>query len=386
MRGGRILIIVGIVGVVLALILGGIWLIGRLRPAAPAPETGEGDGEEAPAIGDMREIVVAAQEKIPRGHRITEEEKAVQLAPWPEEAIPDDALFELESAYGQIARVDIPKNMPVTKDLLTDDAGDLAAIGSEAAMMIPSGKVGYAIAVAGNASVAWAIQPGDHVDVLISLLFVDLDEEFQTETPNLGIAVTIEGGAVGLVGRLEVLPDGTLVMMVPSEPHQRPRLVTQLTVQNAQVLHIGSWEKEEVVEAPPADGAEGEGEGEEEAAPATPPPPLKKWVTLAVTPQEAAVLKYAEEVGASIDFVLRSVDDHAESVEFSITAVTLDYIVTEYGIEAPTKLPYGVTPPVESLRPGASGEVVGEEAPAGTVEYSRSDRIKRKAEEPALKE
>jgi len=383
MRGGRILIIVGIVGVVLALILGGIWLIGRLRPAAP--ETGEGDGEEAPAIGDMREIVVAAQEKIPRGHRITEEEKAVQLAPWPEEAIPDDALFELESAYGQIARVDIPKNMPVTKDLLTDDAGDLAATGSEAALMIPSGKVGYAIAVAGNASVAWAIQPGDHVDVLISLLFVDLDEEFQTETPNIGAAVGGEGDVAGggVMGRLEVLPDGTLVMVMPSEVSQRPRLVTQLTVQNAQVLHIGSWAEE--VEVPPADGEEGEGEGEEETASAL-PQALTKWVTLAVSPQEAAVLKYAEEVGASIDFVLRSVDDHAASVKFGITAVTLDYIVAEYGIEAPPKLPYGVTPPVESLRPGASGEVVSEERPAGTVEYSRSDRIERKAEEEVPRE
>jgi Flp pilus assembly protein CpaB len=380
MRGGRILIIVGIVGVVLALILGGIWLIGR--PAAPAPENGEGDGEEAPAMGDMREIVVAAQDKIPRGHRITEEEKAVQLALWPEEAIPDDALFELESAYGRIARVDIPKNMPVTKDLLTDDAGDLAATGSEAALLIPSGKVGYAIAVAGNASVAWAIQPGDHVDVLISLLFVDLDEEFQTGMPNLGIAMSIEGGLSGTVGRLEVLPDGTLIMVVPSELNQRPRLVTQLTVQNVQVLRIGSWEKEEEVEAPPADDAAAD---EEEAPPAT-PSQLTKWVTLAVTPQEAAVLKYAEEIGASIDFVLRSVDDHAASVKFGITAVTLDYIVAEYGIEAPPKLPYGVTPPVQSLRPGASGEVTGEEGPAGTIEYSRLDRIKRTKQEAVPKE
>ena len=113
---------------------------------------------------------------------------------------------------------------------------------------------------------------------------------------------------------------------------------------------------------------------------------LKKWVTLAVSPQEAAVLKYAEEIGASIDFVLRSVDDHAESVEFSITAVTLEYIVAEYGIEAPAKLPYGVTPPVSGVRPGAGGEVASEETLAGKIEYGRLDQVSQKVEEPIQEE
>jgi Flp pilus assembly protein CpaB len=366
MRGGRILIIVGIVGVVLALIVGSVLIIRGLNPPTPPP-TGEAEGTpEAPPMGEMREIVVAAQ-NIPRGTLITEENLAVRLALWPEDAIPSGALYDLESAYGRIARVDIVLNMPITEGMLTNNAGGLGATGSDAALLIPSGRVGYAIAVAGNAGVAWALQPGDHVDVLISLLVVELDEEFQTQPPSEARCISPaegEGCSPGAYGRIEVLPNG----WVPSG-QQNPRLVTQMTVQNAQVLRVGSWEEEEVVEPSPEEAPEGE------VAPAAPVKKAVKWVTLAVTPHEAAVLKYAEEARASIDFVLRSADDHAASVQFNTTAVTLDYIFTQYGIETPPKLPYGVTPPTQDLRNGAAGEITSQQGPSGVVEYSRLGRM-----------
>jgi Flp pilus assembly protein CpaB len=375
MRGGRILLIVGIIGVVLALIVGGILIIRRLNPPTPPPTDLEGTEEPTP-IGGMSEIVVAAQ-NIPRGTPITEENMAVRLALWPEDAIPSGALYELESAYGRIARVDIVLDMPITEGMLTDEAGDLGATGSDAALLIPSGRVGYAIAVAGNAGVAWALQPGDHVDVLISLLVIEFDEEFQTELPNDARCISPtedEGCSPGTYGRIEVLPNGWVVNLVPAG-NQSPRLITQMTVQNAQVLRVGSWEEEEVEEPSLEEAPEGE-------VPTVEPPPLTRWVTLAVTPQEAAVLKYAEETQASIDFVLRSADDHAARIEFSTTPVTLEYIFARYNIETPPKLPYGVSPPVRDLREGAAGEVTRQEAPAGSIEYSRLGEIERKSETP----
>jgi Flp pilus assembly protein CpaB len=383
MRGGRILLVIGIVGVVLALIVGGILVIrNMMTPSAPPATDGEVEGtEEPPPIGEMREIVVAAQ-NIPRGFPITEEDLAVRLTLWPEDAIPTGALYELESVYGRIARVDIVLNMPVTEGMLTEDAGELGATGSDAALLIPSGRVGYAIAVAGNAGVAWALQPGDHVDVLISLLVTELDEEFQTELPNDANCISPteeEGCSPGAYGRIEVLPNGWVVNLVPSG-EQSPRLVTQMTVQNALVLRVGSWEEEKVEEPSVEEAPEGE------EVPATPPPPpLTRWVTLAVTPQEATVLKYAEETRASIDFVLRSADDHAASVQFNTTAVTLEYIFTQYGIETPPKLPYGVVPPVQNLRDGASGEVFSEET-TGAIEYSRLHQVEQTVSEPPPEE
>ena len=67
--------------------------------------------------------MVAAQ-NIPRGTPITEENLAVRLALWPEDAMPSGALYDLESTYGRIARVDIVLNMPITEGMLTNDAGD----------------------------------------------------------------------------------------------------------------------------------------------------------------------------------------------------------------------------------------------------------------------
>ena len=89
---------------------------------------------------------------------------------------------------------------------------------------IPPGKVAYALPVGRYSGVAWAIRPGDHVDVIISLLVVDLDEEFQTILPNNASCVQPpegEGCQGGVLGRLEVLPNGWVVNLRPSE-EQRP--------------------------------------------------------------------------------------------------------------------------------------------------------------------
>jgi pilus assembly protein CpaB len=216
--------------------------------------------------------------------------------------------------------------------------------------------VAYALPVARYSSVAWAIQPGDHVDVLISLLVVELDEEFQTALPNSSSCVQPteeEGCQGGLIGRLEVLPNGWVVNLTPNEA-QRPRLVTQLTVQDAIVLHVGDWPGEEDLPTPEEELLE------EEGAPQPTPAPRAQIepVTLIVTPQDAMVLKYAEEVGASVDLVLRSAEDTGE---ITTEAVTLQYIFDRFDIELPPKLPYGVTPPLKSLRSDtAGGAGVGE--------------------------
>ena len=84
----------------------------------------------------------------------------------------------------------------------------------------------------------------------MSLLVAELDEEFQSILPNNATCMppVPEGGcplAVG--GRLEILASGLLVNLAPSEA-QRPRLVTQLTVQDVPVLQVGDWvAPEEVV-------------------------------------------------------------------------------------------------------------------------------------------
>ncbi len=366
MRSGRILLIVGVI-VLIAVVVAGFFLWQRTQqgPAAP-PSLGEvGEGTPVPYVPpEGTDIIVAAQD-IPRGTLIMPKSGAVVTATWPQDSAATElAVKKASEVYGRIARVDIVRGSPVLEKMLAAGPGELGATGSDAALRIPPGRVAYAVPVARYSAVAWALQPGDHVDVIISLLMVDLDEEFQTLLPNNSTCVSPteeEGCQGGILGRLETLPNGWVVKVEP-RGEQRPRLVTQLTIQDAKVLQIGDWIKQEE-EAPPPEEAPETEEGEQ--PPPTPIPKVKP-LTLAVSPQDAVALKYAQEIGANIDLVLRSISDANKTVDTE--SVTLQYLFERYNIEQPPKLPYGVTPPLDALEPSNAEPVEDDGGEAGTGE------------------
>ncbi len=346
MRGSRVLVIVGAVVVIGAIVIGAIFVLrGQQAPAEPAVPA-EGEGTVVPEVPQVK-IVVAAQ-NLARGVRITEEmtqgeAPAVVLKEWPESEVPLGAITRLEDVIGRTTRVDVVRDLPILASMLVEDQQ-----GSAASLKIPEGMVAYPVPVDRYSSVAWALQPGDYVDMIVSLLLTDLDEEFQSETPLQASCVSPPEGEEckgGTMGRLEVLPNGFLVNLVPTAP-QRPRLVTQLTIQNAAVLRVGDWpapeeESEMPVEAPAA----GEEDAPVEEAP-EPSAPALAPLTLAVTRQDAMVLEYAQLTGARITFVLRRAGDGDRS---TTSSVTLQYMMDRYNIEIPAKLPYGVEPRVISL-------------------------------------
>ena len=359
MRIGRILLIVGVLLLVGAVAVAAyFWSRGGLVPATPTPSEPETGTPTPPPPPPMVRIVVAAQ-NIPRGHMIVEGDNAVVMQDWPEGQVPDGAITRLEDAHDRIARVDVVMDMPILEDMLTEEALGIGAAGSDAALQIPVGKVGYAIPAARYSSAAWALRPGDRVDVILSLLMVDLDEEFQTILPNKATCQTgaEEGCAIDVYGRLEVLPTGALVNVTPSEA-QRPRLVTQLTVQDALVLQVGDWPRPEDLLPPPEEAVAIEEEPAQEEPPPPPPPiPEVQPLTLAVTQQDAMVLEFAQAVGARFTFVLRAVDD---TQAVATESVTLEYLLARFDIELPSKLPYGATPPLLRLVPIARNETVGQ--------------------------
>jgi len=358
MRIGRILLIVGLILLLGALAIGGFVFL-RSRFSSPAPAEGVAEGTPvAQEPENLAQIAVAAQ-NLPRGLRITADTNAVILEDWPLDSVPVGALTSLESAYDRIARTDIQLGMPILESMLTDTAGELASAGSEIALQIPADMVAYAVPLSRYSSAAWAIRPGDHVDIMMSLLMVDLDEDFQSLLPNKAECVSpTEDEAcqrqAGVIGRFEVMPNGWLVNTIPTEG-QRSRLVTQLAVQDALVLHVGEFERagEEAAaqEAGPTPTPEpGQGAGQTEVAPAL---PEVEPVLLAVSRQDAMALEYAQAVGARLNAVLRSAGD-AQSA--STESVTLQYLMDRFSIELPPKLPYGVTPPISSLERVARSE------------------------------
>jgi pilus assembly protein CpaB len=359
MRSGRVLLIVGVV-LLIAVLIGGffVWQRTQQGPGVPASSGAAGEGTPVPYVPpESKEVVVAAQD-IPRGTLITLDSGAVTTASWPQDSMAAElAMTELDETNGRIARVDIVRGSPILEKMLSAEPGELGATGSDAALRIPTGRVAYALPVSRYSAVAWALQPGDHVDVIISLLMVDLDEEYQTLLPNDTVCVSPteeDGCSGGPMGRLETLPNGWIVKTIPGE-EQRPRLVTNLTVQNAEVLRVGDWMPDE--EAVPEGTTEEKTEEADQPTPAVSRSPEVRPLTLAVTPQDAMTLKYAQEIGANVDLVLRSVGDATTS--FQTESVTLEYLFEHFAIEQPPKLPYGVTPPLDALEPG-SAEVEGE--------------------------
>ncbi len=316
-----------LVFLILILILGlglfALWRTGRIS----LPSVGQQAGEPTPTLVVQAtpvvetERVVVALQTIPRGLPVPPD--AVEVREWPkDEGLPDDVARNLSDVVGKTARVDIPRQWPVAKSSVT--TVELGA-GADMALAIPKGQVAIAVPVRVLSAVANAIQPSDRVDVLVSLSLVGVDEDSQIKQP-----VVLVGGEDCLAG---CQPTG----------EQIPRLVTQYTVQNALVLAVGLW-REELPAVEVVQPAEGETPGgEETTAPPEPPNVLQSVtqltvVTMAVSPQDAMVLKWALESNSSIDLVMRSAVD--QDIYAQPEAVTLQYILDRFQISVPPKLPH----------------------------------------------
>lgn len=386
MKRGIVIIIIGILLLVLAAVVWAAFQMGIIggtngQPAVPLPEELVGVDEQklleptAAPPKETRMIVIAVQ-NIGRGMEITQD--AVALWEWPVDSIPPDAIVgsaaedvngngipdAIDQILGMRLRTSAVRFEPILSTMVADKI-DLSGTGSDAALAIPEGRVliGYPLASIDDdptTAVAYALRPGDRVDMMISLALVDLDEQFHTKLNNaaqiIQFQTTGEGDeSVSLVdftyGRIEEGPLGLIFNVIPAE-EQRPRLTTQLTVQDALVVRVGRFPtyEEEVrgidPQAPPTPTPVPVEQGEpvEPAAPAPPPPPTV--MVLAVTPQEALVIKFAWEINADVDFALRGVGDRAL---YQTNAVTLQYLMETYNIAVPPKLQYGVEPPVYRL-------------------------------------
>jgi pilus assembly protein CpaB len=70
-------------------------------------------------------------------------------------------------------------------------------------------------------------------------------------------------------------------------------------------------------------------------------------VTLIVSPQDAISLNYLIYSGAQLTLALRSAGD-ASRIETE--AVTLQFLLDQYNIPVPVKLPYGLEPRIDVLK------------------------------------
>src|SRR5512145_1667260 len=187
---GRLLILVGLV--ILVVVIGAVFLSMRGTGTPPPPVAGTPGTAVAnnppvqtgPTPTPIRLVnIVIALQNLPRGYRFPETADKLQdiatYVLWPEEAVPFNALKEsdggLEKLIGKIARTEMFREQPILSSLLVEDLADIADFGSDAAAVLPSDRQAIAIPIDRLTSVAYGARPGDRVDILISLLFVDVD-------------------------------------------------------------------------------------------------------------------------------------------------------------------------------------------------------------------
>lgn len=327
------------------------------------------DGTPIPSSGgqsveNMVDIVIAVQD-LPRGLKIPED--GVGLQPWPVNALPSENIYFTDTAevVGQIARTDLVRGAPILQRQVVEDLRDIAQEGSDVAAILPPGLVAVSLPLdlSGVGQVAYGIQDGDYVDVILSFLFIDVDETFNTRLPNTYSIITrLETGELSIgaprQGRQEpstLSPEGVLVG--PSESTQRPRLVTQRTVEGAFVVHVGYFPPGgnfigstptplNLAPPPPAPG-EATPEAQVTAALPTATDFSPVIITLGVLPQDALVLTWAIDSQIPITLALRAAGDVGSTPTQS---VTLQYMIQNFNIDQPDTLPFAIEPAITSVR------------------------------------
>jgi Flp pilus assembly protein CpaB len=374
-----VLVLVLVVLLFFALQTGG----GLLAPvtndnAVPAPVVVErvDDEEDAPDDIPVEPIaqatpvltlspVVVADVELPPGTRITANLLRVENRPSNNIALTGGYTFgEAEELVGSVVKVRVPQGEAILRPMIALNTNDLANMGSDLGLYIDQGNVTIAFPIDRYSGVAFALRPGDLVDVLMTARIVRTDPEFRTQLPNITQRVIqsrlLEGQQFLFPeipqGRLQFIDEiGQTAEIIPSTVALEeqdfdagdpiPKRVTQLTIQQVKVMWVGTWHEP----APEADVSPG----------ATPTPlPIRlverpDVVLLSMPLQDALILKWAMERGVFINLALRAPNDRDV---YNTTAVSLPVIIDQGALTEPGPSEFDFHPradevPIPSLPP-----------------------------------
>ena len=370
-----IAILIFVVGIILLSIVGVLFILQQDQPPVveepepypgaeetPAPDGAiPGEGEPVGTVGAMVEVVVSLQ-TVPRGWQMTEAELTTDMRLV--EEVGTNVLTNVEDAVGLYARTDIFQGQTLTRDMLVGDPTLIALETFGPSSLIPPGFVAQAVPMNRLSGVANGLAEGDYVDILITVVFYQIDEQFQSYLENTALffleeAVAAENQPVEegedaeavpapftipQFGRFEELATGDLAHIGPSE-FQRPVPVAMI-IQNAKVIQVGPYLPQEAEGAQlPTPSPEPLTEDEPTATPTpaaaatlvpTPLPPAS-LILLALQPQQQLLLKYALEVDAQIHFALRGVND---TQLYTVDNVDLEFLLERFNVEVPPNFGY----------------------------------------------
>jgi Flp pilus assembly protein CpaB len=349
-----VVVVVAIIGVLAVQLLGGL---GKKSTATPTP-----------AIRYVE--VITAGQNISPGPQITDAMLSTMTIP--ETELEAGYITDKNAVIGKFAKILLPQGWAIASTMLSDTPGISTLPGSPWASQIPQRLTAISIPISRLSSVAYGVRDNDFVNVIATMLIVDVDASYQTVLPNYTATVTgagalpeklpvltvqvSSGGTASVQGRTELDPTlNNAIYIVPSEL-QRPRMVTQMIMQNIQVLHVDTFSEttqstDKNSSTPGAPTATPTVQGQQTQTNSGP-----DIITLMVSPQDAVVLTYLLYSGSQITLTLRNPTDF----DFTTTtdAATLQYLLSQYNIPVPAKLPYSLQPRIDKLPQLLENQVV----------------------------
>lgn len=341
MRRGRTLIMV-----LLIIIIGVIVVFFAFNTFLSGGTT----AEQAPTTV---EIYVAGQ-NIPQGEEVTEAALQTITIPQDKQVAVMYTLEEQAFLIGKVAKYPLDQGVVITESMVGDGTTSIPISGPQWASLIPAGQTAISIPSDRLGLAGYAVADGAHVNINACFLFVDVDPSFQSILPNNFIVltgtgftesgvplITLGAGTVGEdappQGRLELEPAiQQPYYLIPSES-QRPRMVCQIILQDVVVLKVGNFPLNAVATDPSAEPA---------PADQAQPSAIPDIVTLLVSPQDSITLSYLIQTNAELGLTLRNPSDQARQ---ATEASTLQFLLSQYNIPVPAKLPYSLQPYTISL-------------------------------------
>ena len=374
-----ILILIFVFGIVLLSIVGVVFILQQNQPTetvtdgedgAPAPDGVDGTAP-VETIPPLVEVVVSLQ-TVPRGHQMTPDILALDMRP--AESVGINVITSIDDALNLFARTDVYQGETLTFDTLVDDITKIGLESYGPSSLIPPGHVAQSVPMNRLTGVGYGVNEGDYVDIMVTFLFYQVDEEFQTYLPNDAAfyleeqieAVEEAGDPLALItqpiiflvspiGRFEELPTGDLAHISQNDEDVIPRPVpVTMIIQNARVVQVGEYRlPPDPVDLIPTPTPEPVAEGEPTP---TPPPAVAPTATpipddvvvVALQPQQQLLLRYAVEVNAQVFFALRGVND---GQLYSVENMTLDFLMDRFNVEIPPNLGYSVETIIREVTP-----------------------------------
>ena len=348
MRRGRTLIFVFLIIVIMGVVGFVVYTQYIAKPAVV---------EQPP----FTEVYIAAQ-PIPQGGTITADLlTTIKIAP---ENVVEVmyAITEQGDLVGKTAKFQLDQGVVITSSMVGAASSSVTIPGPLWASLIPTGMTAISIPTNRFALSGYSITDGAHVNLNACFFFVDVDPTFQSILPNSTAALTstgfpAEGGpsivSLGVAaggssqGRLELDPSlQQPYYLLPSEA-QRPRMVCQTMLQDVVVMNLGNFSREPgaTIDSPPSVTTDANGNQ-------VPNNPVPDLVTLIVTPQDSITLTYLINIQQTADTQTRlsmTLRNPSDLARYSVEAATLQFLLSQYNIPVPAKLPYALEPRLNKL-------------------------------------